>query len=90
MPTVLVPAQLTVEHLMAAVKQLSPAELHAFVQQFAAWQDKNGAQADEEAILLAVIEENSRRPAPPGACTGARAMRILPLPCPFHQRVLPL
>ena len=31
MPTVQVPAQLTVEHLMAAVKQLSPAELCEFM-----------------------------------------------------------
>ena len=30
MPTVQVPAQLTVEHLMAAVKQFSPDELHEF------------------------------------------------------------
>jgi cytosine/adenosine deaminase-related metal-dependent hydrolase len=63
MPTVLVPAQLTVEHLMAAIKQLSPDELREFAQQFAAWQAKNGVQADEEAALLAAIEENSRLPA---------------------------
>jgi len=63
MPTVLVPAQLSVEHLMAAVKQLSPAELHEFAQQFATWQEKNGAQADEEAVLLAAIQENSHLPA---------------------------
>jgi hypothetical protein len=30
MPTVLVPARLTVEHLMTAIKQLSPAELREF------------------------------------------------------------
>ena len=52
MPTVLVPAQLTVEHLMAAIKQLSPAELREFAQHFAAWQEKNGVQADEEAQLI--------------------------------------
>ena len=63
MPTVLVPAQLTVEHLMAAIKQLSPAELHEFAQHFAAWQEKSSTQADEEAALLATIEENSRLPA---------------------------
>jgi hypothetical protein len=62
MPTVLVPAQLTVEHLMAAIKQLSPAELREFAQHFAAWQEKHTAQADEEAVLLATIEENSRLP----------------------------
>jgi hypothetical protein len=63
MPTVLVPAQLTVEHLMAAVQQLSPAELHAFVRQFASWQEKHITPGDEEAVLLAAIEENSRLPA---------------------------
>jgi hypothetical protein len=52
MPTVLVPAQLTVEHLMAAVKQLSPTELREFTQQFIAWQEKNGTQADEEVGLI--------------------------------------
>ena len=52
MPTVLVPAQLTVEHLMAAVKQLSLAELRDFAQQFAAWQEKNDTQADEETSLI--------------------------------------
>ena len=63
MPTAVVPAQMTVEHLMAAVKQLSPAGLREFAQQFAAWQEKNDTQADEEATLLAAIEENSRLPA---------------------------
>jgi hypothetical protein len=63
MPTVLVPAQLTVEHLMAAIKQLSPAELHEFAQHFAAWQEKNSTHVDEEAALHATIEENSRLPA---------------------------
>jgi hypothetical protein len=63
MPTVHVPAQLTVEHLMAAVKQLSPAELRQFKRQFAAWQKRNGKQDDEEAVLLACIKENSRLPA---------------------------
>ena len=47
MPTVLVPAQLTVKHLMAAVKQLSPAELHEFTQQFTAWQKRNSKHADD-------------------------------------------
>jgi hypothetical protein len=63
MPTVLVPAQLTVEHLMAAIKQLSPTELCEFAQRFAAWQEENSTQGDEEAALLATIEENSRLPA---------------------------
>ena len=63
MPTVQVPVQLTVDHLMTAIKQLSPAELYEFLQQFAAWQQHNGKQAAEEAVLLARIEENSRLPA---------------------------
>jgi hypothetical protein len=63
MPTLLVPAQLTVEHLMAAIKQLSPAELREFAQRFAAWQEKSSAPADEESALLATIEENSCLPA---------------------------
>ena len=62
MPIVQVPAQLTVEHLMAAVKQLSPAELHEFTQQLAAWQQHNGQPAEEEAALLARIQANSRLP----------------------------
>ena len=62
MPTVEVPVQLTVDHLMTAVKQLSPAELHEFIQQLTAWQQHNGQQAEEEAALLTRIEENSRLP----------------------------
>jgi hypothetical protein len=62
MPTVQVPVELTVEHLMAVVKQLSPAELHEFMQQLAAWQQHNGQQAEEEAALLARIKESSRLP----------------------------
>jgi len=62
MPTVQVPVELTVEHLMAVVKQLSPAELHEFMQQLAAWQQYNGQQAEEEAALLARIKESSRLP----------------------------
>jgi hypothetical protein len=63
MPIVHVPVQLTVEHLMVAVKQLPPAELHDFEQAFAKWQKKNGARAHEEAKLLSCIKENSRLPA---------------------------
>jgi hypothetical protein len=62
MPTVQVPVELTVEHLMAVVKQLSPAELHEFMQQLAAWQQYNGQQAEEEAALLARIKESSSLP----------------------------
>ena len=62
MPIVQVPAQLTVEHLMAAVKQLSPVELHEFTQQLAAWQQSSSRPAAEEATLLACIQANSRLP----------------------------
>ena len=63
MPTVQAPVQLTVDHLLAAVKQLSPAELQTFMQQLATWQQQSGQPADEEAALLACIKENSRLPA---------------------------
>jgi hypothetical protein len=63
MPTVQAPVQLTVDHLLAAVKQLSPAELYTFMQQLATWQQQNGQPAAEEAVLLACIQENSRLPA---------------------------
>jgi hypothetical protein len=62
MPIVQVPAQLTVEHLMAAIKQLSPIELHEFTQQLTAWQQENGQAAAEEATLLACIQANSHLP----------------------------
>jgi hypothetical protein len=62
MPTVQVPVQLTVDHLMIAIKQLSSAELHEFMQQLAAWQQHNGQQAAEEVALLARIKENSSLP----------------------------
>jgi hypothetical protein len=48
---------------MAAVKQLSPAELREFAQQFTAWQEYHSQQANEEAVLLAAIAENSHLPA---------------------------
>lgn len=63
MPTVQVPVQLTVEHLIAALKQLSPAELRKFKRQFTKWQKQNGSAKNEETALLARIEENSRLPA---------------------------
>jgi hypothetical protein len=62
MPTVEVPVQLTVKHLMTAIKQLSTTELQEFLQQLAAWQQHNGQQAEEEAALLARIKENSSLP----------------------------
>jgi hypothetical protein len=64
MPIVHVPVQLTMEQLLAAVKQLSPDELREFTEQFAAWQKQHDQQDEEEAALLAVVEENSRLPPP--------------------------
>lgn len=63
MPTVQAPVQLTVEHLLAAIKQLSPAELRDFTQQFTRWQEQDRKWVESEAELLASIEENSRLPA---------------------------
>lgn len=63
MPIVHAPVQLTVEHLIAAVKQLPAAELHEFERKFAKWQKRNGTHTDEEAQLLACIQANSRLPA---------------------------
>ncbi len=61
--TVQVPTQLTVAHLIEAVKQLSPAELREFTQQFVTWQEQHAESENEEAMLLASIEENSCLPA---------------------------
>jgi hypothetical protein len=63
MPIVDAPVQLTVKHLIAAVKQLPPAELHEFEREFAKWQQRNGAHTDEETELLSYIKANSRLPA---------------------------
>ncbi len=58
-----------VNDLLAAVKQLPPAELREFQWQFAAWSGPNsrsgrdsGPEPSEEA-LLAIIQENSSLPA---------------------------
>src|SRR5216684_8409343 len=62
MASVQVPVGATVRKLKAAVKRLSPAELRQFTRWFAQWQDQNGWQSEDEAALLARIEENSRLP----------------------------
>jgi hypothetical protein len=62
MPTVDVPAQLTVEHLIAAIKQLSPAEWHEFQQQLTEWQEQNETGGETDESLLARIRANSRLP----------------------------
>ena len=52
--------QLTVDHLLEGVQQLSPAELWEFTERLAEWQRQK--EVPEEAPLLASIRENSRLP----------------------------
>jgi hypothetical protein len=52
MPTAPRSSQAAVERLIAAVKQLSPAELREFTRQFAEWQEQNGKQVSEETALI--------------------------------------
>ena len=52
--------QLTVDHLLKGVQQLSPAELWEFTERLAEWQRQR--EVPEEAPLLASIRENSRLP----------------------------
>ena len=52
--------QLTVDHLLDGVQQLTPAELWEFTERFAEWQKQK--EVPEEASLLASIQENSRLP----------------------------
>jgi hypothetical protein len=52
MPTVQVPAQLTVEHLKTAVKQLSLDELHTFTEWLVTWQQQHSVPQDEDAALV--------------------------------------
>jgi hypothetical protein len=54
------PTKLTVEHLLSAVKQLPPAELREFTQQFSEWQKQNGGE--DEAALVTLIQEHSFLP----------------------------
>jgi hypothetical protein len=63
MPTVQAPVQLSVEHLMTAVKQLPPAELREFTQRITEWQERDNKQADKEAALIACVRANSSLPA---------------------------
>jgi hypothetical protein len=57
MPTVQVPAQLSVEHLMDAVRKLSPDELREFSRRFNRWQKKNGEDESGEARLIEATKE---------------------------------
>ena len=61
MATTRTATQFTVDELAAAVKRLSPAELHEFPQRLAEWQGRNGSQMEAEAALLKRIAENSRK-----------------------------
>ena len=54
------PNESTVEHLLSAVKQLPPAELREFTQQFSEWQKQNGEE--DEAVLVTLIQEYSFLP----------------------------
>jgi hypothetical protein len=56
MRTVSISSHETVERLLTAVKQLSPAELREFTRQLAEWQQRNGKQASEEAALIRVTK----------------------------------
>ena len=60
MSTIQIPAELTVEYLLSAVKQLPPAELREFTQQFSEWQKQNGEE--DEAVLVTLIQEHSFLP----------------------------
>lgn len=60
MPIVQVPAQLSIEHLMDAVRKLSPDELREFSRRFDSWQKKNGNGDETESVLLARIRANTR------------------------------
>jgi hypothetical protein len=58
-----IPTPFTAEHVIAVVKQLPPGELRKFSRKFIAWQQQGHQAAEDEALLLARIEENSRLPA---------------------------
>jgi len=60
MATTRIPTELTVEDLAAAVKRLSPPELHEFTQRLTEWQGCNGGQVEAESVLLKRIADNSR------------------------------
>jgi hypothetical protein len=60
MSTIQIPNESTVEHLLRVVKQLPPAELREFTQQFSEWQRQNGEE--DEAVLVALIQEHSFLP----------------------------
>ena len=60
MSTIQIHSELTVEDLLSVVKQLPPAELREFTQQFSEWQKQNGGE--DEAALVTLIQEHSLLP----------------------------
>ena len=60
MSTIQIPNELTVKDLLSVVKQLPPAELHEFTQQFSEWRKQNGEE--DEAALITLIQEYSLLP----------------------------
>ncbi len=53
----------TAAHAIAVIKSLPPAELRKFNRQFSTWQQHGREIADDEALLLERIKENSVLPA---------------------------
>ena len=51
---------MTAEDLLSVVKELPPAELREFTQQFSEWQKQNGQE--DEAVLVTLIQEYSCLP----------------------------
>ena len=47
---------MTVNRLIAAVKQLPPAKLHLFTRRFSAWQAQSRKATDEETALIATTQ----------------------------------
>ncbi len=58
-----VPPHVSAELAITVVKRLSPSELRKFKRQFTQWQKQDQQRMEEEAVLLACIEKNSRLPA---------------------------
>jgi hypothetical protein len=52
-----VPVELTVDHLLKAVQQLSLAEFLQFTQRLDEWQKRNGHPDDEDAVLIQATRE---------------------------------
>jgi hypothetical protein len=74
MPTVHVPAHLTVEHLMEAVQEMSSAERQEFKRRWAEWEAQNGSTEETEAQLIRAAQ--ARLPV-----TAERQLRRLASKC---------